>query len=220
VPSLWQNAGVHTDNGFPHPSQRHELAHVIFLRHWGTVLGIAWSRSIWGRWVRCRSGIIEALPCLPMGFEDENLHRRAPSEEMGDSYPPRPLFTAFTVSRRAAYTRRVFFLRYIYETQLEPLRRCIASDPLHNCRFFRLSESELAFLPTVRVPEYSWPCASVFCGPRFTGSAACTPCPLTTRPPMRGRRRRFLRHEGAASGAPHGSGQWRRGCSHWQLFAA
>lgn len=164
VAKPWQNAVFITDNGFPHPSLRHELAHV-FAAMWGDpVFGIAWTRLPVGP-LRVRvpdPGAIEGIAVAAAGdSEDESLHAQARLlYEMGGFSPFETLFSPafYGVSSARAYVQAGSFLRYVYETQgFGPLRRLYREGgPLAGILpgFAQVQEAYLAFLSTVHVPEY------------------------------------------------------------------
>lgn len=164
VAKPWQNAVYITDNGFPHPSLRHELAHV-FAAVWGDPwFGVAWTFVQLGplRIPLPDPGIIEGIAqAASADSEDENLHAQARLlQEMGGFVSFETLFSPafYSVNAARAYTQVGSFFRYLYETQgFEPLRRLyreggpltrVFPDLAHHWNEYQ------QFLATVQIPDY------------------------------------------------------------------
>ena len=164
VAKPWQNAVFITAAGFPHPSLRHELAHV-YAGIWGDpVFRIAWSRYRFGFLpVRLPDpGIIEGVAVAADAvMPDEDLHAQAALLlKMGGYVPMNVLFSPqfYTVASSRAYVQAGSFLRYVVETRgIGPVRELYrGGGPLRRV-FPDLDDLESgyrSFLETVTIPAH------------------------------------------------------------------
>ncbi len=164
VAKPWQKAVYITDAGFPHPSLRHELAHV-FAAVWGDpVFGVSWGRVRLGPLaVRLPDpGAIEGVAVAADAVqEDEDLHAQARLlRDMGGFAPFESLFSPafYGVSSARAYVQAGSFLRRLYDTRGSGLLRRLYREggPLTRILpdFDRALSDYDRFLSTVQVPEH------------------------------------------------------------------
>ncbi|MBU1069305.1 hypothetical protein KJ975_07020 [Myxococcota bacterium] len=165
VAKPWLKSVFITDNGFPHPSLKHELAHV-YAAGWGdSRFGVGWSKSFFIGPLPVYlpdPGLIEGVAVAADGLqEDEDLHAQARLlMEMNGFVPLEVLFSLkfYGVSSSRAYVQAGSFLRYLVETRgPEPVRRLYAgggpiSRVLPNIAVVEREYRE--FLKTVPVPEH------------------------------------------------------------------
>ncbi len=154
-----------TDNGFPHPSLRHELAHVYAAVWTDAPFGAAWSKAF-GLGPFDVSlpdpGLIEGVAVAADGLqEDEDVHAEARLlMEMGGFLPADRLFSPafYGVASSRAYVQAGSLIRYLYQTQgREPVRRLYAGGgPLSRVLPDpeRLQREHRAFLSKVPVPDH------------------------------------------------------------------
>ncbi|PKN45750.1 MAG: hypothetical protein CVU59_08140 [Deltaproteobacteria bacterium HGW-Deltaproteobacteria-17] len=165
VAKPWQGSVFITSNGFPHPSLRHELAHV-YATVWGdSRFGVAWSRSFSIGPVPVvlpDPGLIEGVAVAADGLqEDEDLHAQARLlMEMGGFVPLDVLFSLrfYGVSSSRAYVQAGSFLRYVVETRgAAPVRRLYAGGgPISRVLpdVAGVEREYREFLKTVPIPEH------------------------------------------------------------------
>ena len=164
VAKPWQRAVFITENGFPHPSLRHELAH-IYAGAWGSAFGAAWSRafSLGPLDVYLPDpGLIEGVAVAGDGLqEDEDVHAQARLlMDMGGFVPLEVLFSPafYGVSSARAYVQAGSFLRYLAQTQGAALVRRLYAGGGPLSRVLpdpaKVEQEYRRFLTTVQVPEH------------------------------------------------------------------
>ncbi len=154
-----------TDSGFPHPSLRHELAHVYAASWTDSPFGAAWSRAFSLGPISVYlpdPGLIEGVAVAADGLqEDEDVHAEARLlMEMGGFVPVEVLFSPafYGISSARAYVQAGSFIRFLVQTRgQEPVRRLYAGGgPLSRVIDDpgRVQREHRAFLATVPVPGH------------------------------------------------------------------